>query len=275
MIHRLALWVVIIAAVFTSSAFGKTAFQVLNSIEMVRIVEPDVALAAFRPPDITLSPDGRHFILVTRRGNVSTGKNEYRLLLYRMAQIEAFLNQENGDLPQAEILYEVATSHNDMPFQKITWLEDGETIAFIGRFDERDKTAFGQVHTLNIKTKALHKMTHHNRPITNFALDFSAQRIIFASTVARNYPDRRKSSYLAGIRNINSIINPDWEYPEPAVRYYIQHPGTPDKPQPVGGIYKGFFPTDISLSPDSRRAIILTTPKSSPSMAGKLRLSTG
>lgn len=260
MVHHLSVWAAtFIAAVLTSSASGKTAFQVTDSIEMVRIVAPDVALAVFKPPDITLSPDGQYFLLGTRRGNISTDKNDYRLLLYRTADIEAFLNQSGAALPQAEILLEVATSHNHMPFQKITWLKDGETIAFIGRFDERDKTTFGQVHSLNIATKALHRLTRHPRPVTNFALDSATQRIIFASTIARRNPDRTKSSYLAGVRNINGIIDPDWEYPEPAVRYYIQPAGSLGKPQPVGGLSKGFFLTDISLSPDGRHAIFLTT----------------
>ena len=146
-----------------------------------------------------------------------------------------------------------------MPFQKITWLKDSRTIAFIARFHDQDKPGFGQVHSLNIKSGALKRLTGHPRPVTDFALDGGAQRIIFASTVSRKNPDRSKSSYLAGVRNINGIIDPDWEYPEPAVRYYIQAASATSKPQPVGGLSKGFFPTDIHLSPDGRRAIILTT----------------
>lgn len=253
--------------ILAESISQKRAFQVEDSIEMVRIVNPNVALSAFYPPKIKISPDGKYFILVTRRGNPATNKNVYNLLLYRTDQILAYLKKPASDqalLPKGQTLLQISTSRNEMAFQKITWFGNSNAISFIGWFDPDKNSAPGQVYNYDLISGEMQKLTNHPRPITDFAFNISSQKIIFASTIARNNKDRTKSSYLAGVRNINSIINPDWEYPEPAVQYFVQDINSPEKAQAVGNIYHGFFPTKIWLSPDGQKAIILTTQKSVP-----------
>ena len=245
----------------------KSAFTVEDSVQMVRIVDPNVALSAFYPPKINMSPNGKYYILVTRSGNLTTHKSDYALLLYQTDDVLAFLNKTVGlksPLPKGRVLHTVSTSHNDMPFQKIAWLKNNQEIAFIGRFDKENKSSYAQVYKLNIHSGETQQLTRHKRPITDFAFNLTSQNIVFASTVARTNNGRTKSSYLAGVRNINSILNPNWEYPEPAVQYYTQTTNQPDRLKAVGNVYKGFFPTDIWLSPDGRKAIVLTTQKTAP-----------
>ncbi len=253
--------------VLAESISQKRSFQVEDSIEMVRIVNPNVALSAFYLPKIKISPDGKYFILVTRRGNIAPNKNDYSLLLYRTDQILAYLKKPASDqtpLPKGKKLIQISTSRNEMAFQKITWFGNSNVISFIGWFDSDEDSTSGQVYMYDLISKKLQKLTNHTRPVTDFAFNISSQKIIFASTIARNNKDRTKSSYLAGVRNINSIINPDWEYPEPAVQYFVQDINSPGKAHAVGNIYHGFFPTKIWLSPDGQKAIILTTQKNVP-----------
>ena len=272
MAHRFTIFILLMVTGFSQYALSESApqiraFKVEDSIQMVRIVDPNVALSAFYPPKINMSPNGKYFILVTRSGNLTTHKSDYALLLYQTDDVLAFLNKTVGlksPLPKERVLHTVSTSHNDMPFQKVTWLEGSQEIAFIGLFDRKNKDSYAQVYGLNIHSGETQQLTHHRRPITDFAFNLTSQNIVFASTIARKNNDRTKSSYLAGVRNINSILNPDWEYPEPAVQYYIQTINQPDNLKAIGKVYKGFFPTDIWLSPNGRKAIVLTTQKTAP-----------
>ena len=276
MITHFVFMITIIFVCFSRHSFAleseiKRPFQVEDSINMVRLVDPDVALSAFYPENIKTSPDGKYFILATRTGNLVTGKNDYKLILYRSDQVLTFLNQKDAqgikpNLPEAKVLAKVSTSHNDMPFQKTIWLEDSKTLAFIGYFDaEEDKTG-GQVYKLDIHSGTMQKLTNHPRKITSFAINTASQRIIYASTISQHNKDRAKASYLVGLKNMQYIIDRDWEFPMPAVQYYIQKIGHSEDLQTVGQVNSGFFPTDIWLSPDGKQAIVLTTNKSPPEL---------
>lgn len=274
MTSRFLLSLAIITLCFTLPAFAlektkKISFQVADSISMVRIVEPDVALSLFAPPKIEMSPDGKYFIVVTRSGNLTTNKNDYSLILYQSDQVMDFLNhKEDGTLimpyPKGKILAQASTSLNQKAFQKISWLHGSETLAFIGWFDSENDQAQGQVYRLNIQSKILQKLTNNPKPVTDFAISNSLQKILFASNVSKPNKDHLKPSYLVGVRHMNAITDPNGEMPPPNFQYYIQDIDKPGQSISVGPIYTGFPPYSIWLSPNGIKAVVLTTKKQAP-----------
>lgn len=253
--------------VFAGSGYTKKTFTVEDSIKMVKIVEPDAGYSSFIPSKIKMSPDGKYFIIVTRSGNPVTGKNDYILILYQSDDVLEFLNKDDDQkttLPEGEILTKVSISSNDMPFQKLKWLEDSKTLAFIGWFDTEDGQSPGQIYKLDTRSGVIQKLTNHTRPITDFALTTSSQRIIFASSVSRHNKGRTKTSYLMDVMPVNGILDPDWENPYPAFRYYVQEISRPGQSLSVGKLYHGFFLSSIWLSPNGLHAVVLTTRKSAP-----------
>ena len=101
MITNSAYMIMIIFVCFSRHSYAleseiKRPFLVEDSINMVRLVDPNVALSAYYPENIKTSPDEKYFILATRTGNLVTGKNDYKLILYRSDQVLTFLNQKDN-----------------------------------------------------------------------------------------------------------------------------------------------------------------------------------
>src|SRR5689334_12196308 len=63
-------------------------FTVRNSIEMTRLLELDQANGASSEPAVTLpAPDGQHFVILTRRGDLSRNLNIEEILLFDMREV--------------------------------------------------------------------------------------------------------------------------------------------------------------------------------------------
>lgn len=260
----LALWAVSSTPCALAETSDRRAFTVADSIGMIRLVAPDAATASFIPAEIETSPDGRFFVIATRRGNLETGKNDYILHLYRTEDARAYLNAaDDGRLPVGKPLVTVSTSLNETAFQNIVWLDEGAALGFIGWFEEHGVTP-GQVYTVDVPSGQLTRLTDHPRPVTDFALNLESGTLVFVSTLSTRRKDRDQAYYLAGVRHINGIVNPAWENPYKAFQYYIQDIEGETEAKAVGDIYRGIFPTPIWLAPDGGHAVVLTTKKEPP-----------
>lgn len=280
MFYRLIFFIFIALSFFEQAVFAKLGtpkktFTVEDSIKMVKIIDPNASYSSFFHPKVKMSPDGKYFIIVTRSGNLATGKNDYNLLLFQSNQVLAFLNQDDkttsksqAKLPEGKILAQISTSLNESAFQEIIWLEDNKTLAFIGWFNSEKGQTPGQVYRFDIRSRTMTKLTNHPRPIMSYAFNIASQKIVFISTVFRHNKDLNKPSYLVGVRYINYLTNPDYEFQVAEAdqyQYYIQDIARPGHSQAVGRIYNGrMWRPLISLSPNGHRAIILTTRKTTP-----------
>src|SRR5882762_10313226 len=73
-----------------SAASAAQPFSVRDSIEMMRLIDPNPTLVTLKHPDFKLSPDGRKLAFVVRHGNLETGKNEYELRTFLTSDIRRF-----------------------------------------------------------------------------------------------------------------------------------------------------------------------------------------
>jgi len=83
----------------------KRSFSVKDSIEMTTFSDPYT-----RYPSATckLSPDGRHFIVITTKGLLRSNQLESSLWIYSKAAIEKYLNGMASAAPRARLLLRVA-----------------------------------------------------------------------------------------------------------------------------------------------------------------------
>ena len=107
----------------------------------------------------TFSPDGQKFVVVLAKGNLQQNTNEYSLMLWHSSNL---LNS-----PPPEVLLTFSSSTNDEAVQDVRWLEDSETIAFLGlREGEKNR----QVYTINIRDHTLRRLTSHSTNVLSMGV---------------------------------------------------------------------------------------------------------
>jgi dipeptidyl aminopeptidase/acylaminoacyl peptidase len=240
---------------------GTRPFAVADSIEMTKLIDPQVELARYYPAGFKVLPDGRHFVIVTRRGNLATGENDYALILFETASVLDFVNRL-GDGPRAEgkPLLRLSSSSNDAPIREVRWLADSRTLVFLGEIEGAPR----QVFSLDIASGETRQLTHHSRPVEAFDVEPGADRLIFVSTVA-DYPEGHgKTSYVVGTRNIFEILYvEEGELPSSRYQYYATLKGSAAPATAIGPPFHSQF-LDTWLSPDGRWAIGVQSPNEVP-----------
>lgn len=97
---------------------------------------------------ILLSPDQQHFAVVTRRGDLESNKNEYRLLWFNTEDVL------KGSSEQRFVVH--ASGTNTPGISQVKWLDSG-TLLFLGA----DKGDVAQLFSLNVSTGLESQLTHH------------------------------------------------------------------------------------------------------------------
>ncbi|WIO73615.1 hypothetical protein QP938_09950 [Porticoccaceae bacterium LTM1] len=161
---------------------------------MATLAHPDASTDAIvrsmsRP---TFSVDGEYFVIVVRKPNVESGKNDFDLQVYSTSEVLSYVNAaENGDKNTSSLKSVEDVAHSSKakdvgvrrpkPFFSATfssgsnsgavnnlrWLADNRTLAFLG---EDDPELGPQVYTLDIRSKKLERMTSHPERIVAFEL---------------------------------------------------------------------------------------------------------
>jgi dipeptidyl aminopeptidase/acylaminoacyl peptidase len=96
---------------------------------------------------VWFSPDNEKVIIGLRKGNLENNTNEYSLLLWRTKQV--FRSTE------PEVLLTMSSSSNRPAITDVTWLQDNETVAFLGE----QPGEFNQVFKFNTRTHVLNQLT--------------------------------------------------------------------------------------------------------------------
>jgi dipeptidyl aminopeptidase/acylaminoacyl peptidase len=125
------------------------------------------------------SPDGRSFLIVTRRGNIADNTNVYSLLLFRTDQAHSKM--------APEVLTSFASSSNNPGIRDVKWVTD-QTVAFIGE----NAGELQQVYEVDCETKVLTKLTNHTTNVVAYAFAKSdADRFFLAERPVEPIFDNR------------------------------------------------------------------------------------
>jgi len=104
------------------------------------------------------SPDGKKFIVVLRKGNLEKNINEYSMLLFRVDEV--------FQSPKSQVLLKMASSSNREAIKDVMWLDDNDTIAFLGENPGETR----QLYTFNVRTGILRKRSHAKSNIASFSM---------------------------------------------------------------------------------------------------------
>ena len=160
-----ALWLPQVVPSLAADTPPPRPVTVADAIEMTRPGEPE---SYEKKGDAGhFSPDGRHFVIVIRKGDIRSNTNEYRMLLWRTS--DALRGQ------QPETIATMASSSNSPAISDIRWLSDNESLLFAGEQAGHPR----QVYKLNIRTRALIDLSHSETNVDAWTADAEGHRIAY------------------------------------------------------------------------------------------------
>ena len=108
----------------------KRPVTVADSIQMTRLGDPSYTDGAPSKGIVAkFSPDGKHFVVVLKKGNLEANTNEYSLVLFQTAEV--------FQSPEPRVLVSLASSSNRPAIDNVRWLDDNDTILFLGEHPRR------------------------------------------------------------------------------------------------------------------------------------------
>jgi hypothetical protein len=111
------------------------------------------------------SPNGKYFVIVTRKGNLEANTNEYSLLLFQTDSIFSH--------PNPKTLASFTSSSDREGITDVSWLEDNDTIFFLG--EHPGETS--QLYSLHCKSGKIEQVSHQERSVIAYAVSSTGDRI--------------------------------------------------------------------------------------------------
>lgn len=139
------------------------------------------------------SPNGKRFFVVLKSGNLDQNSNRYSIVLFETAQ--AF--HATGQQP----ILTLESSSNEEAIKKPKWLDDNETISFIGQ----TANDLSQVFVFNIARKRLEQLTNHPTSIIDYAIGSGGKTVMFMA-----YPPIDDTATAERVRRVGIIVTTQW-----------------------------------------------------------------
>ena len=223
---------------------------VADSIQMTRLGDPQYANGAPSKGLVArFSPDGKQFVIVLRKGNLEANTNEYSLSLFQTSEV--FRS------PVPRVLVSLASSSNRPAIQNVVWMEDNDTILFLG--EHPGETT--QLYSFKCSTSELTRLTHHATNLTSFMVGDKGDEMVFTAE-GPELPFVNEDSRRNGIVVTNELLpdliagkhgGKDYDEQELFVKRKGSEAETPIKTE--GRVVMG---GDMALSPDGSQLVVMT-----------------
>jgi dipeptidyl aminopeptidase/acylaminoacyl peptidase len=228
--------------------------RVRDAIEMTRLADPKYFAGATSIGRVGhFSPDGKHFVVLLRKGNVEDNTNEFSLFLFETAQALR--------APKPTLLIKMASSLNQGAITDMKWLDDSRTVVFLG--ENRDATS--QVYAIDTVTRRLKKLTNHPTAIGGYDITGDGNAMVFVADKnppsVREREEARRNGIVVGQQGLEALLarcgrQGLWDSSE---ELFVQTVGKAALrvPIPRGDVIFRFRTSDrLSLAPDGRHAVI-------------------
>lgn len=240
-------------------------FSVRDSVEMVTFSDPDT-----RSPDQPgkLSPDHRHFFVVTTKGILDKNELESTIWLYDVRQVATFVSGIRKAPPPPQALLKLTAvpkakqldSHGSL-ITKARWASDSRSILFLGETGDGIRRLY-RVNVSNRKSSLLSALTADIKDLTesNGTLAFTATSLIPAGEgVNIGHPADQVSEAVTGLSLLNIFDPTHYPIPESYFRpidLCVQRAWHTVRINPIEGSESWQYPIDaanrlrLALSPD-------------------------
>lgn len=264
----------------SSSIRKMESFGVRQSIEMKQPWYLN-STDAPEPQFATTSPDGKSSLLLTMRGDLSSGKNHYTLWLYDTEELRKFA-ASGGQFPrpQGRPIFQLSTndfSHTYsggpfLPIRELRWQDHGALISFI-LAEEGDA---GDIYLLDISSGHLRRLTKSEGQVVDYAISKENSVVVYLANVIQDchvaFLEPEKVGQYAFPIHTGACENPGLAQRFPRQRMQVfkapLHSEAEDTQTPVGVPISGLLTyapdqSTLRLSPDGRWATLLASPDSS------------
>lgn len=239
---------VAVSAPTASAEVNKMPVTVMDGIRMIRLEDSDSWLRTSIAEGVAkFSPNGRYFIIGLKEGNPQDNTNKVSLLLYQSSEV---LRSTKRD-----ILLTMASSTNRDAIRNLKWLNDNETIAFLGE----NPGELPQVRTLNIRTRSMETLTTHATPIVRFSISDDADVLVFYAhppvTATIDTAETRRKGLVVSKSSLMDMWM-DGRYPryDEGESLFMMTKGGPETQIRDEDYIDDEMP--LSLSPDGRYAVV-------------------
>jgi Tol biopolymer transport system component len=141
---------------------------------MTRLADPSyVSGGSSKGRVAQFSRDGKKFAVILMKSNLGLNTTDYSLLLWHTSQAL--------DSPRPEVLLTLGSSSNRPAISQVKWLDDNETISFLGEGPNR----LPQVYIFNIRTRRLRQLTSHATPIVSYDISADKNAVVFEADAPR------------------------------------------------------------------------------------------
>lgn len=231
-------------------ADGRTPVTVAESIRMTRLGNEDYFSGDSSKGHVAqFSPDGKHFVISLRKGNLERNTNEYSLLLFQTA--DALRS------PKPDLLLTMSSASNQAAIGDIKWMSDNETICFLG--EQEGETA--QVYTFNIRARKFRKLTRHPTSVSAYDVTTDGREVLYLAhpppRSGINSGQARRDGIAITTQHLYDIFagesGPSWSGAREQL--FLQKPNRSTVPIPIKDY---FYPESnfVLLSPGGRYALV-------------------
>jgi dipeptidyl aminopeptidase/acylaminoacyl peptidase len=195
------------------------------------------------------SPDGKKFLLVLKRGNVSKNTNEFSLLLYLSSKVLT--------TSRPTVLVNMVSSSNREAISHVRWLSDSERIVFLGE----NPGELPQVYEVNASTHLVRALTSHATGIANFDITADGRTLLFAAEPTKklgrhDWEEISRQGVLVEGHELSDLLARSYTTSDPDQLVFFKRRGQPSARLSIPEPYAVIGSTRLSLSPDGRFAVI-------------------
>lgn len=197
------------------------------------------------------SPNGKHFAIVLKKGNLARNTNDYTLIVFDVAQGLRATRHTN--------IASFSSSSNREAINQITWLSDNDTILFLGERPGENT----QLYSVQYSSRRLSKLTQHPANIVAYSSTPNGAIIVYAaeepeagfSSAARRSGLRVSSQSLSALScgHFSSLNR----------RLYVLKNGSRAGPLRTRGLFID-DPVELFISPNGRYLIVRTNVTTPP-----------
>jgi dipeptidyl aminopeptidase/acylaminoacyl peptidase len=231
----------------------KRPVTIADGIEMTRLAYPNyVSGVSSKGIAAEFSPNGEQFALILRKGILKDSVNEFVLLRFRTSEV--FRS------PKPDVLARFYSSSNRDGISHLRWLADSETVVFLG--ERRGEVS--QIYTLNIRTRSLRQLTHHDTAVTSYDITPNGRTLLFLADPRENKAKISHSDeVLIDGQWLPDLLTEKYQV-KPGEGVFLQTSGHAATRISVGPQYYLQIWSGLSLSPGGQYAVIGASPREVP-----------